>query len=185
MKQLYNKKGQMGGAINAVVALIAGVGVSILVLIFVGTLGGQTYNIAETKINAIANNAVVNELFTASNSTAVSLANTYVQEGTLTIYNVTQLLGLGNFTIDYPAGTLLLTGNMDFNASALNASYTWGDTAIRTSIKSGITSSFTALEQTGDYLPIIVLAIVIALVLALVLGMTGLSGGRAGGGTAL
>ena len=111
-KPLYQKSGQAGGAVGAVITLIVGVGVSVLILIFVGALGGQTYNLVQYDIN-----------------------------------NIT-------------------------------------DTTIRTSVTDGITSGFEALEQTGDYLPIIVLAVVISLVLALVLGFTALGGGG-GRGTAL
>lgn len=111
-ESLYKKKGQMLGAVQAVIALIAGVGVAVLVLIFVGSLGGQTYELVETDIDAITNET------------------------------------------------------------------------IREHIKSAITSGFAALESTGSYLPIIVLAIVIALVLALVLSMTGMNTGG-GRGTAL
>lgn len=110
---MYKKKGQMLGAVQAVIALIAGVGVSTLVLIFVGALGGQTYNLVEPKLDNIS------------------------------------------------------------------------DAEIQADIKAGIKSGFSALKQTGDYLPIIVLAIVIALVLALVLGMTGVAGGQQGRGSAL
>lgn len=102
----------MLGAVQAVIALIAGVGVSTLVLIFVGALGGQTYNLVEPDLDSI------------------------------------------------------------------------NDTDIKTDVKDGIKSGFSALKQTGDYLPIIVLAIVISLVLALVLGMTGVASGG-GRGSAL
>ena len=105
----YQKKGQLGGAVGAIVTLITGVGVSVLVLIFVGTLGGQTYNLVEDKIDAISN------------------------------------------------------------------------VTIRNSVKEGIVSGFDALKQTGDYLPIIVLAVIITIVLALVLGFTALGGGGAQG----
>lgn len=102
----YVKEGQLGGsAVGAVIMLITGIGVATLVLIFVGSLGGQTYELVETDIDAITN------------------------------------------------------------------------TTIKNSIKNGIVSGFEALEKTGDYLPIIVLAIVIALVLTLVLGMSMISGG--------
>lgn len=111
MDEMYKKKGQSFGAVGAVITLIVGVGVSVLVLIFVGTLGGQTYELVEDDIDAITN------------------------------------------------------------------------TTIQTHIKNGIVSGFSALEQTGDYLPIIVLAVVIALVLALVLGFTAF--GSAGRGSAL
>lgn len=104
----------MGGAVGAIVQLITGVGVAVLVLIFVGALGGQTYELVEADIDAITNETV------------------------------------------------------------------------RGHIRSGIISGFEALEQTGNYLPIIVLAVVIALVLYLVLGMTGAAtGGYGGRGSAL
>jgi len=113
-KELYKKKGQAAGAVGSIITLIVGVGVSVLVLIFVGTLGGQTYNLVEADIAAI------------------------------------------------------------------------NDTTIQTSVKNSITSGFTALEQTGDYLPIIVLAVVISLVLILVLGFTAFGSGFGGGrGSAL
>lgn len=110
--QAYEKKGQLGGAVGAIVSLIVGVGVATLVLIFVGTLGGQTYNLVEADIDNIS------------------------------------------------------------------------DATIKASVKGGITSGFEALEQTGDYLPIVVLAVVIALVLALVLSFTSF-GGMGGRGSAL
>ena len=110
----FHKKGQAGVAVGSIITLIVGVGVATLVLIFVGALGGQTYNLVEPDIDNIS------------------------------------------------------------------------DATIRTSVKDGITSGFEALEQTGDYLPIIVLAVVISLVLALVLSFTAfgnVGGGR--GGSAL
>ena len=59
------------------------------------------------------------------------------------------------------------------------------DATIKGHVKSGITSGFNALEQTGNYLPIIVLAVVISLVLTLVLGFTAFGGGMGGRGMAL
>jgi len=106
--QLYKKKGQAAGAINAIITLVVGVGVAVMVLIFIGALGGQTYQLVEPTIDAITN------------------------------------------------------------------------TTVRNSVKDGIISAFSALEQTGDYLPIIVLAVIIALVLALVLSFTAF--GQVGGG---
>lgn len=111
-EMLYRKKGQSAGAVGAIIALITGVGVSVLVLIFVGVLGGQTYELTEDKIDDITN------------------------------------------------------------------------TTIQDHVKNSIVSGFSALETTGDYLPIIVLAVVIAVVLALVLGFTAI-GGRVGSGGAL
>ena len=107
---IYYKEGQTQGAIGAVISLIVGVGVAVLILIFVGVLGGQAYNIAEADIDAISN------------------------------------------------------------------------TTIRTSVKNSVVSGFEALENTGDYLPLIVLGVIIFIVLGLVLDMTAFSGGGTGGG---
>ena len=113
-KPLYEAKGQATGAVGAIITLIVGVGVSVLILIFVGALGGQTYDLVEDDIDAI------------------------------------------------------------------------GNETIRTSVKNSIVSGFEALEKTGDYLPIIVLAVIISIVLMLILGFTALGGMATGGrGTAL
>lgn len=112
-KNLYEKKGQAAGAVSAIIMLIVGIGVSVLILIFVGSLGGQTYELVEADITAITN-ATVEE-----------------------------------------------------------------------SVKNSILSGFEALEQTGDYLPIIVLAVIIALVLTLVLSFTAFGGMGGGRGSAL
>lgn len=104
----YEKKGQVGGAVGSIITLIVGVGVGVLVLIFVGALGGQTYQLVEADIDSITN------------------------------------------------------------------------TTIKNSVGNAIVSGFGALEQTGAYMPIIVLAVVIALVLSLVLSFTNLGGQRGG-----
>ncbi len=106
----YELEGQAGVAIGDIITLIVGIGVSVLILIFIGVLGGQTYNLVEEDLDAITNST------------------------------------------------------------------------IRNSVKNGIISSFSALETTGDFLPIIVLAVIIAIVLSLVLGFTQLGGGSLGGG---
>lgn len=111
--ETFELEGQAQGAVGAIITLIVGVGVATLVLIFVGALGGQTYNLVESDIDAISNDTVKN------------------------------------------------------------------------SVKNGIVSGFQALEQTGQYLPIIVLAVVISLVLFLVLGFTNFGGGMGGRGSAL
>lgn len=104
----FEAEGAVGGAVGSVIMLIVGVGVAVLIMIFVGSLGGQTYNLVESDIDAITNTTVKNH------------------------------------------------------------------------VKNSIISGFEALEQTGNYLPIIVLAVVIFLVLTLVLGFTavGSGGGR-------
>lgn len=105
---MYKKKGQMAGAIGSVITLIVGVGVAVLVLIFVGALGGQTYELVQDDISDITN------------------------------------------------------------------------ATIRTNVENSIGSGFEALEQTGSYMPVVVLAVIIALVLSLVLGFTAFGQGRGG-----
>jgi hypothetical protein len=119
----YRKEGFADGSVSAIITMIVGVGVAVLVLIFVGSLGGQTYNLVESDIETIG---------------------------------------------------VVYMANGSINTTASN--YT-----IQNSIKGGVISGFEALEQTGDYLPIIVLAVVITIVLGLVLTMGGLTGGYRGG----
>ena len=106
--KLYEKKGQAQGAVGAIISLIVGIGVAVLILIFVGALGGQTYDLVEDDIDAIGNDT------------------------------------------------------------------------IKGHVNAGIIAGFEALEQTGSYLPIIVLAVIISLVLSLILGFTALGGGGRG-----
>ena len=180
---LYFREGQAAAqSVGAIVTLIVGVGVAVLILIFVGVLAGQTYELTETNIDSIGNNVVVNESFTAINGTAVSLNFGDVQAGTVTVWNSTNSVAAANYTLDVAAdpATFTLLNNA-YNNSAFTIDYIWGETAIRNSIKSSIVSGFSALETTGDYLPIIVLAVIIAIVLALVLGFATFGGGAARG----
>ena len=115
----YNKEGFVSSS-GSVIQLVVGVGVAALVLIFIGTMAGQTYTLVEPDITKLADANV-------------------------------SLGGRG----------------MDIN--------------IGTSVKSGIVSSFKAIETTGKYLPLIVLAIVISIILSLVVNMgSGADMGRGG-----
>lgn len=58
MDNAYEKEGVVAQNINAIIALIVGVGVAALVLIFVGTLGGQTYNLVQPQIDAITDDNI-------------------------------------------------------------------------------------------------------------------------------
>lgn len=166
-------------AVSAVISLVVGVGVAVLVLIFVGVLGGSAYDISEDDINAIANNVVTADGSITSNSTSL-LAHGFIQNGTLSIYNTTAPFvewGLENFTIDYDAGQIISLplgeeGSIPQNNTVLYANYTWGAAEVRTSIQNGIINSFEALENTGNYVPLVVLGLVIFIVLGLVFGMT-------------
>jgi len=102
---MYEKEGYVAENVGAIITLIIGVGVSALVLIFVGALGGQTFNLVEDDIAAIT------------------------------------------------------------------------DANIKLSVTNAITSGFEAVETSGQYLPIVVLAVIISIVLTLVVGMGG-GGGR-------
>jgi hypothetical protein len=164
-----NKKGQTANA-GIMIALVLGVGIAVLLFIFVGALGGQVYQTVEADLDSIANHEVVNESFTPLNNTVVSLANGYIQSGTLIITNSSGASrGLGNYTIDYTAGTIKLITNLT-NGTVHLATYTYGVKEIRESIQGSIVSSFSALEKTGSYMPLIVLATIIGAVLFIVLG---------------
>lgn len=57
-KEVFEVEGNIQQNVAGIIMLIVGVGVSALVLIFVGTLGGQTYNLVEPKIDAITNSQI-------------------------------------------------------------------------------------------------------------------------------
>ena len=180
-----NQKGNYStGAVGVMTTMIVGVAIAVMLLVFVGSLGGQTYNLVEDDMNDIGNHVVTSETFTTLNGTAVSLAHPYIQSGTLKINNVTPTkvaILLANFTIDYTSGTLLLDSELGNNNTVMSVNYTYGLIAIQNSAKGGILSSFEALEQTGGYLPIIVLAVVITLVMMLVLGLGNFTSNGKGG----
>jgi len=159
--------------------MIVGVGVSVLVLIFLGTFSGSAYEIQEASIDAIDTTVVVNEFWTPLINTSVGLNLDPIQPGTLVLTNGSGgTLSLANFTVDYYNGNLtLLTSAL--NNTQINASYHAGNATVKNNIKGGIINSFEALETSGSYLPLIVLAVIIALILTLVLGFGGL--GKAGG----
>ena len=176
----YKKEGQMAnGAVTTIITLVVGVGVAILVLVFVGSLGGQTYNLVEPDLIKLGSTNVSGEVLNLSQSTAQYLSHSSIHPGTLVIQNGTGgiIVELSNFTFNPQDAYLLLTNETYENVTLL-ANYTYGNTTIEHSIREGIINSFDALEQTGSYLPIIVLAVVIALVLALVLGMGAIGKGN-------
>jgi hypothetical protein len=183
MKKLFKSK-KAAFEVGTIVALVTGIGVSVMILIFIGVLAGSTYQLTETKMESIANNVVVGAPLGRVNSTITSirdLGHSDIQTGTLVIANTTTTIGLANFTIDYDLGTVLLTTGTG-NNTIMTANYTWGRTDVREYAKAGIVSGFSALKTTGDYIPIVVLAVIIAIVLSLVLGITSK---QTGGDTAL
>jgi len=60
MKELvYEKKGAMAGmTVQEMIALVAGIGVIVLVFIFGGVLGGSAYQNTESDINSINNSTI-------------------------------------------------------------------------------------------------------------------------------
>lgn len=56
---------------------------------------------------------------------------------------------------------------------------------VEDNVREGIVSGFKAYKQTGDYMPLLVLAIIMGLVLAIILGLTLRGAGGGGGGSAL
>ena len=180
----YETEGQVTENIGAMVFLIVGVGIATLVLIFVGVLGGQVYQQVEPTLDLLSGAEVNSSLGTVVNGTLGSFSHDDVVSGTLAIINrsTATSVPLTNFTIDYDAGTYTLIDNA-YNNSPMNASFSWGDVDISNSIKGAIVSGFEALETTGNYLPIIVLAVIIFIVLSIVMGLGAFGGMGAGGAT--
>lgn len=59
IKPSYFKKGQVANAaIGSIVALVVGVGVVTILIIFVGVLGGQTFQLAQPNLQNITNQPI-------------------------------------------------------------------------------------------------------------------------------
>lgn len=50
----YQEEGMVGGQVSEIITLIVGVGIAALILVFVSTLGGSTFNLVEDDIAAIS-----------------------------------------------------------------------------------------------------------------------------------
>lgn len=166
--------------VMAAIMLTIGIGIAVLVLIFVGVMGGQTYTITAPQIAKIGTlESQPNETVTLTNGSNTTLTHDSVV-GTLLLFNSTETLGSGNYTLFATDGQVFLYGTYDFGGG-YNATYSFRNASVRKRVQSGISESFGALEQTGSFLPIIVLAIVIFIVLTLVLGMGMLGGYKCAG----
>jgi hypothetical protein len=59
MEKQYVKKGQVANAaIGSIIALVVGVGIVTIVVIFISVLGGQTYTLNQTSLGTIANSQI-------------------------------------------------------------------------------------------------------------------------------
>jgi len=164
-----NKKAQVSKATGTLIPLVVGVGVAVLVLIFMSSLGGQVWETVEDDVDTIGDQSATVENRNLSLSSQIDPA---IITGTLSISNTTSTVPLENFEIDYDAGTLHVN-NTDamYNNSLYNISYEYYNYTIRNSIRGATVNSFDALEQTANYMPLIVLAVVIGVVLLIVLGL--------------
>lgn len=187
MKRL-NKKGQAG----TVITLITGVGVAVLVLILVGSMSGTVYETVDTDVESIGLRTLVDDdSFTAINGTPGALDHaSLVTDYTVSVINATHTLGMGNFTIYYTGGYITLnTTSAAFihanNGTTLYATYRYNDPTVRAHIRNGVISGFDALDQTGNYMPIIVMAVIIVLILGMIFGLGMTGGAYRGGGGAL
>lgn len=170
---MKNKKAQVEN-VGAIIALVSGIGVTLLVLIFISTFGGSLYDTVEDDIDNVGLTGVNDAQFTSNNGSAVSIGNTNIVNNSVTQLQLEVANGssVNNyFTVDFTAGTATLFEN-SLNNTAINATYSYrASNSIQNNIKTSITSGFEALEKTGNYTPLIVVAIVITLVLIIVMGM--------------
>lgn len=108
---IYKKEGYVQGEVGAIIALITGVGVATLVLIFVGTLGGQTYGMVEEDINALNDSIVQGYVKDAITNSFKALSQTgkYMPIVVLAVIIsivLTLVMGLGGRTGGYYGGAL-------------------------------------------------------------------------------
>jgi len=170
-------------SIISIILLVMGIGISIMVLIFVSVLGGGVYTNSQTFISSlstdITNDTSANISF--SKIPYIFNASTNIDPGSETIkaWNNTKEYGtltLGtNYTVSsYSNGqfNIIDLGGLNNSHIYLNASYTTGYPSVERNITSAIRNSFIAINTTGSYLPIIVLAVIIFIVLGLIMTLT-------------
>lgn len=177
-------------SIMSIILLIVGIGVCATILIFVSVLSGGVYQTTSPQITSLSTN-FVNE--TTGNISFAKLPyvynttnnNIYPGTETLRIWNNTADYGLlvlnTNYTVlSYPNGQFTITGIGLWNNSYiyLNASYTIGNPVIEGNITSAIINSFVAINYTGGYLPVIVIALVIIIILGMVFMIIPMTGGQ-------
>lgn len=61
----YELEGAIEGNVAVIITLIIGVGIAVLVMIFVGVLGGQVYSQTQNDIDSINNTAIKDDINTA------------------------------------------------------------------------------------------------------------------------
>lgn len=179
---------ETGDTVKGIIALILGVGLSLLVLIFISSLSGTVFQTVESDISDIGN-----KFFNTSNTSLDQSNYKYfgvrnIHCNTINITNASNMYyyQLSNFTFDCGNGYIKIGSTVDasgvqkLNTSDFSVWFNYGNYTISNSISAGIVSGFTSLNTTTTYIPIIVLAVVIAFVLILVLGF----GKREGGGGA-
>ena len=179
--QKLKKKAQLSDSVGAMIALTVGVGVAVLVFIFVGVLGGTTYETLEPDLDTIGDGAssaveAATLLFPADGGTQL----TYGEISVVTSFvNGSQTVPTTYYSVDLPTGAVTLL-NVSYNNTGVNVTYSFANTSMRDPIKNSILSSFEALEATGSYMPLIVLAVIIVLILGIVLSLNlvGSGGGR-------
>jgi hypothetical protein len=175
-------------SIASIILLIIEVGICATILIFVSVLSGGVYQSTSSQINSLSTN-FVNETI---NLSFVALPYTYTTSGN--IYPGTESLRAWNATADY--GALVLNTNYTVLSYPLGQfsiidltkrnntyiylyiSYTTGNPVIEGNITSAIINTFTAINYTGGYLPLIVLALVIILILGMVFAIMPQMGGQ-------
>ena len=177
-------------SIFSIILLIVGIGICSTILIFVSVLSGDVYQTTSPQINSLSTDFVnetsgnisftlVPYVYTASNN------NIYPGTETLKIWNKTAgygtlVLGTNYTVLSYPNGQFTITDIALRNNSYiyLNISYTTGNPVIEGNITSAIINTFVAINYTGGYLPLIVLALVIIMILGMVFAIMPMTGGQ-------
>jgi len=169
--------------VGAIIFLIVGIGVGVIGLIMISSIGGQTYNLIEPDINTVSYRVDLNESFTARNDTWVQLDHYPMYSGAQVLNGTSFTDNTTNFNINVTTGNLILISeNASLNGTTCYCVYGYYNYTIRDDIKASIRSSFTALKQTGSYMPLIVLAVIIVIILGIIIGIVGGSGDKFIGG---
>jgi len=106
---VYEEEGFVQQNVMAIVTLIVGVAIGTIVIIFAGSLGGQTYATVESDINALNNSTIKGYIQDGIVSGFKALAQTggympLIVLGVVIFLVLSMILGLGFFTGGFGGG---------------------------------------------------------------------------------
>lgn len=177
-----NKRGQLN-AWGTLGAFALGIVVFTFIIgfgaLFLGQLQGSSSVLPVYGSNATA---VTGEAITILNGTAVNVSNQLVNTGSWAIYNGSNVLGLGNFTLNNATGSVTLKADNtipQYDNTSVSVNYTYDNSATlltgNTNASAAIGNGQVGLTSLSSWISILVIAGVFVVILGMI-ALIGLGG---------